>query len=448
MIHRSRITHAAALAVLFLGLVTPVFAVEYPIPDTGQDLCYDWERILCDEWHMDGPNQVCDSDPYCPAAGEDFYGQDAQYTINPPDMTDNGDGTVTDNLTGLIWEQKNETNDPLTYTYNDAAVYCENLSLGGFDDWRMPSRKEYATILNLGRLSPSLDTAYFPFFIRTNPTDIYYWTSSDYHDDPGQSWIMQLSFGIIDKGPKTSLYKVRCVRGTPDPAASYTANGNGTVTDNVTGLMWEQKTDDGGNRDKDNTYTWKDALAYCENLVLGSVSDWRLPNPKELERLVDLSSSSPAIDTAYFPHTSSGYYWTSSTCTGCHKFKAFAYNFSDGELYFGVKYKDGNYPENYARCVRTAGDTPGTTTAISTTTSSEPPNPCAIEEIYGESSAQAALLRQFRDSMLMKSPEGRAIIELYYRWSPLIAQAVREDDQVREEIKVLVGDMIEVITAR
>jgi hypothetical protein len=448
MKHRSSTTHAAALAVLLLGLVTPVFAVEYPIPDTGQDLCYDWERILCDEWHMDGPNQVCDSDPYCPAVGEDFYGQDAQYNSNPPDMTDNGDGTVTDNLTGLIWEQKNEANDPLTYTYNDAAAYCDNLSLGGFDDWRMPSRKEYSTILNLGRLSPSLDTTYFPFFIRTNPTDIYYWTSSDYHDDPSQSWIMQLSFGIIDKGAKVSLYKVRCVRGTPDPAASYTANGNGTVTDNVTGLMWEQKTDDGGNRDKDTTYTWKDALAYCENLVLGSFSDWRLPNPKELERLVDLSTSSPAIDTAQFPHTSNGYYWTSSTCVGCHKFKAFAYNFSDGALYFGVKYRDGNYPENYARCVRTAGDTPTTTTAISTTTSSQPNNPCAVEEIYGESSAQAALLRQFRDGVLVKSPEGRAIIELYYRWSPLIAQTVREDDQLREESKVLVGDMIDLITAR
>ncbi len=170
------------------------------------------------------------------------------------------------------------------------------------------------------------------------------------------------------------------------------------MTDTVTGLMWEQKTDDGGSRDKDNTYTWKDALAYCENLVLGSFSDWRLPNPKELERLVDLSTSNPAIDTASFPNTANGFYWTSSTCVGCHKFKAFAYNFSDGELYFGVKYKDGNYPENYTRCVRTADDTPTTTTAVSTTTSSEPDNPCAAEEIYGESSAQAGLLRNFRDT--------------------------------------------------
>ena len=55
------------------------------------------------------------------------------------------------------------------------------------------------------------------------------------------------------------------------------------MTDNLTGLMWEQKTDDGGSRDKDNKYTWKDALAYCENLVLGNQSDWRMPTPKEYE---------------------------------------------------------------------------------------------------------------------------------------------------------------------
>ena len=121
--------------------------------------------------------------------------------------------------------------------------------------------------------------------------------------------------------------------GPAEPIADYTDNGDGTVTDNVTGLMWEQKTDDGGPQDKDNKYTWKDALAYCENLVLGGYSDWRMPTPKELERLVDLGKSSPAIDTAYFPNTNNGLYWTGTTCSGCHKRKAFAVDFTDGRLY-------------------------------------------------------------------------------------------------------------------
>ena len=99
--------------ILFL-CVTPGGSLGLTIPDTGQELCYDWERVMCDEWHLDGYNQVCDSEPYCPSEGEDFYGQDASYTIHPPDLTlmDNAtpDGRVMDNVTGLMWEQKTPEN--------------------------------------------------------------------------------------------------------------------------------------------------------------------------------------------------------------------------------------------------------------------------------------------------------------------------------------------------
>ncbi|MBW1855030.1 MAG: DUF1566 domain-containing protein, partial [Deltaproteobacteria bacterium] len=186
-------------AILLIAFSPPVLSFDLIVPDTGQDLCYDWERIICDEWHMEGPNQVCDSTPYCPSEGEDFYGQDAHYTINPPDLTDNGDGTVSDNLTGLLWEQKTEENEPNTYTHNDAIDYCENLSLGGYDDWRVPTRREYSTIINLGTLSPALDMTYFPFYSTViAENDIYYWTASDYHDDNTKVWKIQLSFGTIE----------------------------------------------------------------------------------------------------------------------------------------------------------------------------------------------------------------------------------------------------------
>ena len=92
--------------------------------------------------------------------------------------------------------------------------------------------------------------------------------------------------------------------------------------------MWEQKTDDGGSGDKDNTYTWKDALAYCENLILGDHSDWRMPTPKEFERLVDLSKSgSPKIDTLISPIPATDYTGQGTTCSGCHRRKAFAEDF-------------------------------------------------------------------------------------------------------------------------
>jgi hypothetical protein len=330
-------------AILLLALSSPVFSVDLIVPDTGQTLCYDDRQIIP-----------------CPSVGQDYYGQDGNYLINPPSLTDNLNGTVTDNLTGLTWEQKTAANEQTLYYYSDAVNYCETLSLGGHDDWRVPTRKEYSTILNLGRVSPALDITYFPYY---TSNEIYYWTISPYKIDPTKMWTVQISFGTIEKypyGEEVWPLKVRCVRGSAESSADYTDNGDSTVTDNVTGLMWEQKTDDGGPRDKANKFTWKDALAYCENLILGGHDDWRMPTPKELERLVDLGKSSPAIDTTYFSNTSNGLYWTGTTCSGCHKHKAFAMDFTDGRVYFGKKWIKPTVPPQYetwyVRAVRNATD--------------------------------------------------------------------------------------------
>jgi hypothetical protein len=292
----------------------------------------------------------------CPEEGEDFYGQDAIYIINPPDLTDNGDGTVFDNITGLTWEQKTATTEAYTFTFDDAVAYCNDLTLGGQTDWRVPTRKELSTLLNFGTVSPALDTAYFPDYTYTTPDDMSYWTATDYHDNSTMVWTVDLAFGLMSPDFKAPvLSKVRCVLGNPLPDSSYVDNEDGTVTDMTTGLMWEQKTDDGGSRDKDNTYTWLEALSYCENLVLAGFSDWRTPNPKELERLLDLEKSSPAVDTDYFPNTNNGRYWTGTTCSGCHKKIAFTINYTDGELFKGNKLlKDGTHENLYVRAVRNA----------------------------------------------------------------------------------------------
>ncbi len=438
------------VAFFCISISPPVLSYDLIVPDTGQNFCYDWDSIMCEEFHTEEDYyEVCDSDPCPPNEGEDFYGQDASYTINPPDLTDNGNGTVTDNLTGLVWEQKTAETEQYSYiTYSEAASYCEGLSLGGHDDWRVPTRREFSTLLNHGRLSPSLDVTYFPDYTYNGANEVYYWTSSVYHDDPAQMWKVQMSFGIMEAiiAPQSPPHKVRCVRGAEEPEADYTDNGNGTVTDNLTGLMWEQKTDDGGSRDKDTTVTWKDALSYCEDLVLGSYSDWRLPNPKELERIVDLSTSNPAVDTTYFPNTNNGFYWTGTSCVGCHKFKAFSYDFADGRLYFGVKFLDGDYPENYVRCVRTA-DSSGTTTVPSTTTSTSGTN-CPTEEIYGTASPETQLLRGLRDTVLSRTPEGQELIKLYYTWSPFLVEAMRNDEELKAQLKETVDKILQVIDSR
>jgi hypothetical protein len=134
-------------------------------------------------------------------------------------------------------------------------------------------------------------------------------------------------------------------------AAPYIDNGNGTVTDSATGLIW-QKCSRGqgttlGNCSTGNISfnTWSSAIIYCEGLTLGGRSDWRLPNINELGSIIDyIKSSNPIIDSTAFPNTRSDGYWSSSTSaqsTG----SAWYINFSNG--YVDYNSKTANY---FVRC--------------------------------------------------------------------------------------------------
>lgn len=95
----------------------------------------------------------------------------------------------------------------------------------------------------------------------------------------------------------------------PDaPAGRYTIDA-ATVLDNETGLMWQRDV-------HGSTYTWLDALSYCETLSLAGRSDWRLPTRKELHTIVDVSRHSPAIDATAFPGTPSEGFWSSTPLGG------------------------------------------------------------------------------------------------------------------------------------
>ena len=99
-------------------------------------------------------------------------------------------------------------------------------------------------------------------------------------------------------------------------AAPFIDNGNGTVKDKATGLIW-QKCSNGQNATDcsgtANTSDWTASITYCTGLTLAS-KVWRLPNINELKSILDYSkTSSPMIDTAIFPNTAVGYYWSSTT---------------------------------------------------------------------------------------------------------------------------------------
>lgn len=123
-------------------------------------------------------------------------------------------------------------------------------------------------------------------------------------------------------------------------AASFKDNGNGTVSDSDTGLMWQQG--------EPGLMIWADALTYCETLSLGGQADWRLPNLTELESLVDYSISypGPTINTTYFPNIYASYYWSSTTYAYDTSLAWFVY-FYDASV--TAWYKSSN---DYVRCVR------------------------------------------------------------------------------------------------
>ena len=134
--------------------------------------------------------------------------------------------------------------------------------------------------------------------------------------------------------------------GAPNPQ-SYTDNGDGTVTDNVTGLMWQQTlaTADGG------VFQWPDAVTYCTQLSLAGHQDWRLPSEIELVSIIDRTAGdggSATINPTYFPGTPFAAFWASNLLA------------SNNALAWIVGFVNGgtngqpiaNLPNNYARCVR------------------------------------------------------------------------------------------------
>ena len=113
-----------ALKILFLLVMCSFYinALEnspnYRIVDTGVTVFYDNTSVIT-----------------MPKQGDKFFGQDAQYQINIPSYTDNGDGTITDNVTGLMWEQDMGSK----IAFEAAFTKAEASTLGGYDDWRVPS---------------------------------------------------------------------------------------------------------------------------------------------------------------------------------------------------------------------------------------------------------------------------------------------------------------------
>jgi len=280
----------ASLISLCAFLLSAVVSFAAPVPDTGQTQSY-----------------------------TNTFGEDSDYSCNPHSYTDLGNGVVKDNVTGLEWQQATA---PGTYTWQQAIDYCNNLSLGGKDDWRLPTIKELSTLVDssIPYPGPTINTSYFPNTVASD-----YWSSTTLADNTSYAWDVYFYSGHVyyyDKALNGGY--VRAVRGGQS-SNNFVDNSDGTISDTSTGLMWQKATAPG-------TYTWEQALSYCENLTLGGHSDWRLPNRNELQSIVDYSRYNPAIDTTYFPGTVASIYWSSTTYAS-NTYGAWYVAFYNGHVY-------------------------------------------------------------------------------------------------------------------
>lgn len=381
---------------MILSVLT-ISAQNYKIVDTGQITFYNNNSIIS-----------------VPTSGQSFYGQDAQYSGKQPSYTNNEDGTITDNVTGLMWQQ--DMGEKITF--EDAFTKADSLSLADHSDWRVPTLKElYSLIQFTGQVSGAtaismfIDTNYFnqPLGntnIGEREIDAQTWSSTEYvgRTMNNDETVFGVNFvdGRIKGYPKykpgtgsaNTMY-FRMVRGNIDYGKNdFVDNDDNTISDIATGLMW-QKSDDGIARD------WQEALAYAESSEIDGYDDWRLPNAKELQSIVDYTRSpqttnSPAINPIFEtteindPEGNSGQYpffWTSTTHldginpysgaayiafgegqgemngnlmdvhgAGCQRSDPKSGNVEDYPQYFGPQ-GDVRYVYNYVRLVRDIGNT-------------------------------------------------------------------------------------------
>lgn len=308
--------------ILFLGLLfskvchsQQVIQSMKRLPDTGQKLSY-----------------------------TNTFGEDNDYNINSPFYIDNNDGTITDTITGLMWQKT----DGGEMTFENALIYTDTLTLGGFTNWRLPNAHEAFSILNLQNNNPALDISFF-----TKTLAEYWWTSNRQVNDSTKIWVTNAGGGIgnhpksetISAGGTKKIH-TRAVRDNFSPhllATPYTDNFDSTIADNKTLLVWQKIPNS-------VAMSWEAALHYAESLVLGNDSNWRLPNIKELQSLNDELHVNPSVNPSFFNNLGVRKYWSSTTQQN-QVANAWFWN-----TQYGITTYEAKSNSNFVICVRTPKD--------------------------------------------------------------------------------------------
>jgi len=212
-------------------------------------------------------------------------------TANAGDRVVQQSGTL-----NIMWEDKVTTE---TNGYNNGKNYCDNLVLGGYDDWRFPLPIELDFLTDKVNKRPL-----FSFQNMINSWD-HITNTARFTSSYDYIWSMNFNEAYLDFSFDYIKAVIRCVRGTETTFSFSRDDNTSIVTESVTGIMYQ---DD--NSTLTNSKTWENAKEYCSNLQLDQYNDWRLPSPKELMMTFTINTD---IGNSNFKYYSDTYYWTSIT---------------------------------------------------------------------------------------------------------------------------------------
>jgi hypothetical protein len=256
--------------------------------------------------------------------------------------------TVVDRLSGLMWPRDAGLFEfPQTWQEAMENVAKMNQEAAfGYRDWQLPGRRELFSLVSHGRINPALPVE-APF---ENVFAGYYWTADTCSRLKDQAWYIHLGGGRIQRGMKHGSYMVwplRCLSNdsTPAPAGSRYIIDEGTVYDRRTGLGWAIMP-----MQSSGPISWADGLDFVKSLndrAANGRRDWRLPNIRELESLIDVRQHTPAISEGHlFSRVPEGC-WSSTTSVYEPRY-AWVLYMRDGAV--GVGYK--RHAEFHAWAVR------------------------------------------------------------------------------------------------
>ena len=281
-------------------------------------------------------------------AGDDANenrGQERSYAY-----TDNVDSNpihqeiVRDNITGLQWQDDRvvKEDDYRSFqgdsNWSKANNYCDSLTLVGYDDWRLPNNEELLTLVDYGKSNLAVDGIFNHIgFTIGHPDNYGYWSSNPLDGNTSFAWEMNLANGELHYSGKISQYNAKCVRGNLEENL-FKRDENGIVHDLSTGLKWQDNSMSTG------AGTIAYAVEYCNDLVLGDESNWRVPNVNELLSITDYSKK-PANIADIFENTHKWFYYT-STPSESNNSQYWFVDFDNGGGTY--QFSEGNY---YVRCV-------------------------------------------------------------------------------------------------